>query len=43
VPASAPLGQQLGFDLQQTSISGLLNAAVALPMFHVLDKLKETG
>jgi rod shape-determining protein MreD len=43
VLASALLGQQLGFDLQQTSISGVLNAAVALPMFHVLDKLRERG
>ncbi|MCX6637325.1 MAG: rod shape-determining protein MreD [Acidobacteria bacterium] len=43
VLASALLGQQMRFDLQQTAISGLLNAAVALPMFHVLDKLRERG
>ncbi|MBI4878011.1 MAG: rod shape-determining protein MreD [Acidobacteria bacterium] len=43
VLASALLGQHLGFDPPQTAISGLLNAAVALPLFHVLDKLKERG
>ena len=39
----ALLGQQLAFDMQLTAFSGLLNAAVALPLFHLLDKLKETG
>jgi len=39
----ALLGQNLGFDLGQTLIVGLLNALVALPLFHFLDKLKETG
>jgi rod shape-determining protein MreD len=39
----ALLGQQLRFDLVQTLIVGLLNALVALPLFHFLDKLKETG
>ncbi len=28
------------FDPQQTLLFGLLNAAVALPLFHILDKLK---
>ena len=37
----ALLGQQLRFDLQQTLILGLLNAVVAVPLFHILDKLKE--
>jgi rod shape-determining protein MreD len=40
---SALLGQSFDFDPQQTFIKGLLNAAVALPLFHVLDKLKVTG
>ncbi len=35
------LGQQLAFDLQQTFIIGLLNAAVGISLFHFLDKLKE--
>jgi rod shape-determining protein MreD len=37
----ALLGQQIDFNPQQTSIFGLLNAAVALPLFMVLDKIKE--
>lgn len=41
VLARALLGQQVDFDLQLTFISGLLNAAVALPLFHILDKLKD--
>jgi rod shape-determining protein MreD len=36
----ALLGQPIGFDLQQTFIFGLLNAAVAVPLFKLLDKLK---
>ena len=40
VLARALLGQVLGFDPQQTFIFGLLNAAVSLPLFHILDKLK---
>jgi rod shape-determining protein MreD len=36
----ALLGQLVNFDLQQTLVFGLLNAAVALPLFHILDKLK---
>jgi len=36
----ALLGHLTAFDPQQTVIYGLLNAAVALPLFHVLDKLK---
>jgi rod shape-determining protein MreD len=39
----ALLGEALSFDVQQTLIFGLLNAAVALPLFRILDKLKVTG
>ena len=39
----ALLGQNLGFDIPSTLMVGLLNALVALPLFHFLDKLKETG
>jgi rod shape-determining protein MreD len=42
VLARALLGQVVNFDIQQTLIYGVLNAAVALPLFHVLDKLKVT-
>lgn len=38
--ARALLGQIVPFDIQQTLIYGVLNAAVALPLFHLLDKLK---
>ena len=43
VLARALLGQQLDFDMQQTLLLGLLNAGVALPLFRLLDKLKERG
>ncbi len=36
----ALLGESVAFDAQQTLMFGLLNAAVALPLFRVLDKLK---
>src|SRR6267154_1468188 len=36
----ALLGDTLLFDTQQNLIFGLLNAAVALPLFRILDKLK---
>lgn len=36
----ALLGHLTVFDPQQTFVYGLLNAAVALPLFHLLDKLK---
>ena len=42
VMARALLGQQLEFDPQQTFIFGLLNAAVAVPLFHLLDKLRDS-
>jgi len=40
VLARALLGQMVNFDPQQTLVFGVLNAAVALPLFHVLDKFK---
>jgi rod shape-determining protein MreD len=40
VLARALLGEAITFDAQQTLMFGLLNAAVALPLFRVLDKLK---
>jgi rod shape-determining protein MreD len=40
VLSRALLGEVLGFDAQQTVIFGLLNAAVALPLFRLLDKLR---
>jgi rod shape-determining protein MreD len=40
VLARALLGEVIAFDAQQTLIFGLLNAAVALPLFRLLDKLR---
>jgi rod shape-determining protein MreD len=39
----ALLGEAMLFDAPQTLIFGLLNAAVALPLFRILDKLKVAG
>lgn len=39
--ARALLGQQTLFDLRLTFLVGLLNALVAVSLFHILDKLKE--
>jgi hypothetical protein len=36
----ALLGENLEFDLQTTLVVALLNAVVALPLYHILDKLK---
>ena len=36
----ALLGESVNFDLQQTLVLAVLNAAVAVPLYHVLDKLK---
>src|SRR5262249_42835307 len=36
----ALLGHPVIFDAQQNLVFGLLNAAVALPLFRILDKLK---
>ena len=35
------LGQQMNFETQRTLVLGLLNAVVAVSLFHFLDKLKE--
>lgn len=43
VLARALLGQTIGFDPRQTLIFGILNAVVALPLFHILDRLREAG
>ncbi len=43
VLSRALLGQAVNFDPQQTIVLGMLNAAVAMPLFHILDKLKITG
>ena len=40
VMTRALLGEVVNFDAQQTLVFGLLNAAVALPLFKILDKLK---
>jgi rod shape-determining protein MreD len=42
VLARALLGQQVDFNLQRTLVLGLLNAVVALFLFHFLDRLRET-
>ena len=36
----ALLGEALEFDLQTTLVVAVLNAVVALPLYHILDKLK---
>ena len=38
----ALLGEALEFDLQTTLVVAVLNALVALPLYHILDKLKIT-
>lgn len=40
VLARALLGLAIDFSLQQTAVYGLLNAAVAIPLYLVLDKLR---
>lgn len=42
VLARALLGQMVDFSPQGTFVVGLLNAAVAVPLFLILDKLKVT-
>ncbi len=42
VLARALLGQQVDFDIERTLVVGLLNAIVALFLFHFLDRLRET-
>jgi rod shape-determining protein MreD len=41
VLSRALLGQQVDFHTQQTLLFGLLNAVVALPLFLLLDKMRE--
>ena len=43
VLARALLGEHWYFDPPQTLVLAVLNALVAVPLFHVLDKLKVTG
>lgn len=43
VLARALLGEALSFDLQQTLVMAVLNAVVAVPLYHLLDKLKVWG
>ena len=38
----ALLGEALEFDLQRTLVVAVLNAIVAVPLYHILDKLKVT-
>jgi rod shape-determining protein MreD len=42
VETRALLGQPGDFDVQRTLVVGLLNAVVALFVFHFLDRLRET-
>jgi rod shape-determining protein MreD len=41
VLSRALLAQQVDFNLQQTFLFGVLNALVALPLFALLDKIRE--
>jgi rod shape-determining protein MreD len=43
VLSRALLGEALDFDPQQTIVVAVLNAAVAVPLYRLLDKLKITG
>ncbi|PYT15895.1 MAG: rod shape-determining protein MreD [Acidobacteria bacterium] len=43
VLARALLGQALDFEPQQTIVLAVLNSVVAVPLYHLLDKLKITG
>ncbi len=43
VLARGLLGVPYDFEIQPTLVLGLLNAAVAVSLFHFLDKLKERG
>jgi rod shape-determining protein MreD len=42
VLSRALLGEAISFDPLQTLVLGVLNAAVAVPLFHILDRLKVT-
>jgi rod shape-determining protein MreD len=43
VLSRALLGEALDFDPQQTIVLAALNALVAVPLYHILDKLRVTG
>jgi rod shape-determining protein MreD len=43
VLSRALLGEALDFDVGQTLIVAMLNAAVAVPLYRILDKLRVTG
>lgn len=43
VLARALLGEAVSFDLQQTLVMAVLNAVVAVPLYHILDKLRIWG
>ncbi len=43
VLSRALLGEALAFELEQTFVLAILNAVVAVPLYHILDKLKITG
>jgi rod shape-determining protein MreD len=43
VLSRALLGEVLAFELEQTLVMAVLNAVVAVPLYHILDKLKITG
>ena len=43
VLGGALLGSPVEFSVPQTLLLGVMNGAVAVPLFHLLDKLKETG
>ena len=40
---SSMLGQPLTFSILETLGLGVMNALVAVPLYHVLDRLKVTG
>jgi rod shape-determining protein MreD len=42
VLARALLGETFDFELQQTLVMAVLNAAVAVPLYHIFDKLRVT-
>jgi rod shape-determining protein MreD len=42
VLSRALLGEALDFDVRQTLVKGVLNAVVAVPLFHILDRLRIT-
>ncbi len=41
--ATTLIGNPLEFGWTETVVTGVMNGAVAVPFFHLLDKLKESG